>query len=132
MNNFYLILTTVFLAYIIAQFFKLFTHKKLTFKHFLLGTGGLPSAHSSAITSLSAIIYLTQGLTSLLAVSLILTILVIRDAVGVRYAVGVNAEILKKKFPKEKVLISKGHTLQDVFFGVVIGIIVATAVFLIW
>lgn len=132
MNDFYLILITVILSYLLAQFFKIFTHKNLSLKNFLFGTGGMPSAHTSAVVSLPIILFLTQGITPLLAVSIIFSILVIRDAIGVRYAVGENAKILKKKFPNEKIIISEGHTLKQVLFGAMLGVIIAVVVFLIW
>ncbi|MGE0793002.1 MAG: divergent PAP2 family protein [Candidatus Woesearchaeota archaeon] len=130
MQEFFIIIFTVFLAYFTAQLLKIFTHKKLSFKDFLFGTGGTPSAHTSAIVSLPIIIFLLTGLSIHLAISLILMVLVIRDSLGVRYAVGENAIILKKKFPKEKVIISEGHTIKDVVAGALIGIIISLMVFL--
>lgn len=132
MTNFYFIITAVFLSYFLAQTSKFLTHKNLNFKKFFFGTGGMPSAHTSAIVSLPIAIFLTEGLTTILALSLVLVALVIRDAIGVRYAVGENAEILKKHFKKEKVVISKGHTIKDVLVGAFVGIFITLVVYLIW
>ena len=66
-----------------------------------VSTGGMPSAHTASVTALAVGCALSQGLNSAaFAVAAVLTVVVMRDATGVRQEVGKQAKFLndmKKK-----------------------------------
>ena len=72
------------------QLFKLIydlvTTKKFNFKR-ILGAGGMPSSHSAVVTSITTLIGKNQGVDSpIFALSLIVALVVMYDACGVRRA----------------------------------------------
>ncbi|MFC1769337.1 divergent PAP2 family protein [Nanoarchaeota archaeon] len=112
-----------------------FKHKQQFYWKDFFVTGGMPSAHSSVVTSLSLIIFLTEGLSSSFFISIVLMLIVIRDAMGVRRSVGEEGKILndiikKSKLKVPKVHYSLGHTPKEVFVGVVIGILTSVIIYL--
>ncbi len=130
------ILTAVFLAGFGAQLVKLillwFKYKTLSFKDIVV-TGGMPSSHSAFAVSLATIVYLAEGASTAFAVSLVLAVLVIRDAFGVRRTVGeeglVINQLLKKVHLKTKTHFSMGHTPWQVFAGGVWGLAISLLVY---
>ena len=123
---------------IICQFIKFFVEaiitKKFNIDRLLNGAGGMPSSHSSFVTSLTTIIGLTKGFDSVyFAICLIFSLVVMYDAMGVRYETGKQAEILNvlvkgNKTFKEKTILLKekvGHMPIEVFCGGILGILVA-------
>lgn len=129
-----LILLTVAVAAAVAQVIKMildavYFHHKLTFSEIIM-TGGMPSAHVATVTSLATIIYLLEEVSTSFVISLVLAIIVIRDAIGVRYTVGKEGEainhIIQKlhlKLPKQAYAL--GHKPTEAFVGAVIGVLVA-------
>ena len=94
----------------------------------------MPSSHSSFVTSLTTIIGLNEGFDSVFfAISLIFSLVVMYDAMGVRYETGKQAEILNvlvkgNKTFKEKTILLKekvGHMPIEVFCGSLLGVVVA-------
>ena len=82
------ILDVVFVAWFIAQFYKvvttIFIDKKLNMKR-IFETGGMPSSHSSTMASLSTAIGLAHGTQStIFAISFVLAGVVMYDAAGIR------------------------------------------------
>ncbi len=111
-----------------AQLLKLiiywFRHKSLRW-HDLVVTGGMPSSHSAFVVSLATIIYLVEGTSTAFAISLVLALIVLRDAFGVRRTVGdegliINEIMSKLKF-KKKTHFAMGHTPAQVIVGSLIG-----------
>ncbi len=106
----------------------------------LFGAGGMPSAHSAAVCSLTLVIARTNGLDSAqFAISFILAAVVMYDAMGVRRAAGEHARVLnvimrqqepedilsylnKKKKELKEIL---GHTPLEVISGALLGILIA-------
>lgn len=117
-------------CWLIAQTIKLF-FQKMTFKDYLIGTGGMPSSHSACAISIPLFVLLNNGVNLLFVLSLAFAFVVIRDSFGVRFAVGQNADILQKLTPKKKVIKSYGHKFNEVLLGMIIGII-TTTLFYIW
>jgi len=130
------IILSIILAGFGTQLIKLiilyFKHKKLT-GHDLLVTGGMPSSHAAFVTSLATSIYLAENNSTAFAISLVLAFIVIRDAMGVRRAVGeeehILNQILKKLKIKTKIHYSMGHTPLQVLVGSILGIIIAALIY---
>ena len=85
---------------IFAQFVKIPIHYLLTRKldwKLMTSTGGMPSSHSAAVTSLTTAIAYESGLDSpLFAVSAIFAVIVMFDATGIRYQAGQQALIINQ------------------------------------
>ena len=127
--------TTIVICQIIKFFVEAFIKKKFNLYRLINGAGGMPSSHSSFVTSLTTIIGLTKGFDSVFfAISLIFSLVVMYDAMGVRYETGKQAEILNvlvkgNKTFKEKTILLKekvGHMPIEVFCGCLLGIAVAS------
>ena len=130
-----------FLLWVIIQIVKFITdlikNKKINLRR-LVGAGGMPSSHSAVVTSLSILIGKQYGFDSgIFAVTLIMALIVMYDAAGVRRAAGKQARILNKILETpglttsevhEKLVEALGHTPVQVFMGALIGII-AGAIF---
>ncbi|MEL3904944.1 MAG: divergent PAP2 family protein [Treponemataceae bacterium] len=96
-------------------------------------TGGIPSSHSAVVSALSLAIGFSEGFDSnSFIIAFFLASIVIRDAIGVRLSNGVQAKTLnslgtqvaeKMDIPFSPVREVNGHTKQEVFVGIVIGLI---------
>ena len=88
-----------FLLWLGIQIFKVIwdyaKEKKFNIKRFM-GAGGMPSSHSAVVCSLAALIGKDVGLgTPLFGMAVILALVVMYDAAGVRRAAGNQAKVLK-------------------------------------
>ena len=100
-------------------------------------TGGMPSSHSALVTSLATAIGFRYGLADpLFMLSLFYGILIIRDALGVRRAAGLQAQALNRLGSQlqrqqgvafELVKEVHGHTPAEVSVGVLLGFFIAVA-----
>ncbi len=115
---------------IIIEFFKI---KRIDFSR-IIGSGGMPSSHSSLVSSMTTAIAIIEGMdSSVFALSLGLAAIVMYDASGVRLAVGVQARILNQilqdaqnhKFQAEKLKELIGHTPTQVYAGALLGVAIA-------
>src|SRR6056297_87056 len=126
--NYELILVPL-IAALIAQIIKLIIFaikNEFSWKN-LNSYGGMPSSHSALVTALFAIIGYTQGWQSPeAAISLVLGIIVIRDAGGFRQIIGRHAKELnqiihrlspEKAFGFRHLTERIGHTPLQIFFG---------------
>ena len=105
----------------------------------LLTTGGLPSSHSSLVSSLATVIFKVNGAGSAeFAIAVILAIIVMYDASGIRKAAGEHAKILNEMLEEKEYYSSKeykklkellGHTKLEVFVGFLTGIILTIIIF---
>lgn len=140
----YNILLFPLLSGFIAQSIKFFIKsngQNFSFKN-LLTYAGMPSGHSAMVISLATIIGLESGMTSpLFAVSVVLSLIVIRDAMGIRRYLGQHGKILNvlvKDLSNDKVLEENyprlleqiGHTPAQVIIGGLIGFSVSLLGFL--
>ena|SRR3989344_3283601 len=96
----------------------------------IVATGGMPSSHSSLMSGLTTIIFLTEGLTTVFFVTLALTMIIIVDAMGVRRTTGEEGKLLHLILKKTKLKVrephySLGHTPEQVAVGVVLGVVIA-------
>lgn len=129
-----ILLISIFSCFL-AQFIKIFTgkEKRIDFKRIII-SGGMPSSHSSFVTSLAMLVGFNKGFASTeFAITAVFAIIVMYDASGVRRAVGKQAEILNQivddffhgKFDQHKKLKELvGHTPKEVLFGALLGIII--------
>src|SRR3990167_5347726 len=63
----------------------------------VIGTGGMPSAHSAGVMSLATAVGIQQGFDSVVfIITLVFAVVIAFDAQGVRRATGQQAEILNK------------------------------------
>ena len=87
-------------AWLVAQIIKTIIYavvnKTLDFQR-LFGDGGMPSGHSATVTALATTAALDFGLDSpVFAVSFILAIIVMHDAMGVRLEAGKHAKAINE------------------------------------
>ena len=103
-----------------------------------VGSGGMPSSHSSFVMCLATAVGKIHGWDStLFALAISFAIVVMYDAAGVRYAVGKQAIILNqmiedfhyhrkdKKLTESRLKELVGHTQYEVFAGAVLGVLIA-------
>ncbi len=100
----------------------------------LFGSGGMPSSHSSTVCSLAVSSGLCYGIQSFeFAVSFVLAMVVMYDAMGVRRETGKQAKLLNTillenplklsgEVLQEKLKEYVGHTPLQVFAGAILGV----------
>ena len=126
-----------FLAQLIKFLIVLLTSKKFDFSRFV-GSGGMPSSHSALVCSATTAVLLMEGYrSSLFAIALTSSLVIMYDAAGIRRAAGEQAKILnhlinewnsisddEKQSDLKELL---GHTKLEVFAGATLGVAVAYA-----
>lgn len=135
------VLWTAILAWFAAQVIKfilvLITTRSFDFGR-LVGSGGMPSSHSSIVMALTVSVGLSEGFsTAEFAICMIVSFVVMYDASGVRRAAGQHARILNELIKGKNDLETSGkllkellgHSPVEVFAGALLGIAVAIAVF---
>lgn len=146
MNNYQKIFTNKYLLaplilWFCIQSFKvlqeLITTKKFNFKR-IVGAGGMPSSHSAISMCIATMIGKSEGFdSSIFALALIFSLVVMYDAAGVRRAAGKQAKLLNKIIEtpglsnvqvQEKLVEVLGHTPIQVFVGAILGIAVGIIV----
>jgi hypothetical protein len=121
-------------AWFVAQLMKvtivLIQNRRMDFTRFV-GSGGMPSSHSSFIVTLAVVIGKQYGWNSgLFAVSLAIALIVMYDAAGVRRAAGKQAKVLNKMIHSFNDMIEFegrlkeliGHSPVEVVAGALLGI----------
>jgi len=128
-------------AWVTAQTIKVIfsarRQRRFDFRWFL-GTGGLPSAHSSGVSALAIATGIKAGFnTPLFAVALMFALVTMFDAQGVRRAAGRQAVALNRIFDglylkghvsEEPLKELIGHTPIEVIAGALIGSLVAVII----
>lgn len=133
------VLVTCLIAWFAAQLIKvihtLIVSKKIDFRRFV-GSGGMPSSHSSFVTSLATAVGIEEGFSgAAFAIATVMAMVVMYDAAGVRRAAGQQARILNKiveewenaDFAQTDKRLKEllGHTPKEVFAGGILGIAIA-------
>ena len=109
----------------------------------LIGDGGMPSCHSATVSAMATTAFLSYGVGSFeFAVTSMLAIIVMHDAMGVRLETSKQAKVIKEltstlqkisdlalNFSDEKLKDLVGHTPLQVFFGGALGVIVSLIFF---
>jgi acid phosphatase family membrane protein YuiD len=135
------ILVASFFAWAIAQLtktvYELIRYRELRLSR-LVSAGGMPSSHSALVMGLATATGRIAGFGSaVFAISLVLAVIVMYDAAGVRRAVSIQARILNqmieeafqgKPFAEKRLRELIGHTPTQVIVGGLLGIGVALIV----
>jgi len=136
------VLICTLLAWVVAQGIKIaigiFRQRRFDFR-WLIGTGGMPSAHAAGVSALATSLAIKYGLDSgLFALGFVFAIVTMFDAQGVRRAAGRQAAILNKlisehepnfKIQEKRLIELLGHTPVEVLAGAVVGILISIIYF---
>ena len=133
-----------FLAQVLKCISNLILTKKFSIER-LFGDGGMPSGHSATVVSVAVATGLYEGFdTAVFAVAMILAIVVMHDAMNVRYQAGKQAALLNvmaETFEKltgadlpneEKLKELLGHTPLQVAAGFILGVCSAVGMYFIF
>ena len=91
-----------------------------------INPGGMPSGHSSFVSALVVVVAYREGIDStLFMMSAVIALIVMYDAVNLRYEVGLHARAINKIKKGFKLEESLGHTVWEVTVGAIFGAIVA-------
>lgn len=127
-----------FWGWFVAQFLKvvltLLVERRLNLYR-MVGSGGMPSSHSSMVMALSTAVGLLEGFDSVMyAIAICFALIVMYDASGVRRAVGKQAIILNtmiddmyqhRPIPHDRLKELVGHTPFEVLAGAILGVVIA-------
>lgn len=144
MNN--KIFISAAISWFAAQLIKTFIHfilsKEFTMER-MVGSGGMPSSHSSTVSALATATYMEFGSGSFeFALAAVLAIIVMYDARGVRRETGIQAKLLndilklfedmgrKELSAYEKLKEFVGHTPLQVLMGALLGILLTILLYL--
>jgi acid phosphatase family membrane protein YuiD len=124
------------LAQVLKVIVVLVKDRKMNFRY-LVSAGGMPSSHSSLVVSLAYGVGYHDGWgSSAFAISVVLAMVVMYDATGVRQAAGKQARVLNKimedwertqsyVISEERLKELLGHTPRQVLMGALLGVVVA-------
>jgi acid phosphatase family membrane protein YuiD len=132
------ILWATILSWVVAQGLKitlgLIREKRFNF-NWIFRPGGMPSAHSAGVSTLTFLLGKELGFYSpIFALSCIFAIMTMFDAQTWRRSIGVQAKILnrimedikeKKKIEEDRLRELVGHTPIEVFVGALLGLLIA-------
>ena len=128
-------ITSWMVAQVLKFLLNLWIHKKMDWRRFF-GMGGMPSAHSAFVFSLSLATGIGEGFDSIaFALAFALMAIVIYDAMGVRAETGKQGAVLNhilrevliegQPITEERLKELVGHTPLEVLGGVLIGALMA-------
>lgn len=130
-----------FSAQVIKTLLFFLKNKKLNLER-MFGAGGMPSAHSASVCSMTIAVAKVAGFASpLFALAFLFAGIVMYDAMGVRRAAGEHAKVINMIVRKNKSNITNyipehkenlkeflGHTPLEVLGGALLGILIAMLV----
>ncbi|MCM1326808.1 MAG: divergent PAP2 family protein [Bacteroidales bacterium] len=139
----------IFLAavagWFVAQILKTIIHTFFSGKFVaerLVGSGGMPSSHSSTVCAMATAAYYEYGATGFeFAITLIFAIIVMYDAMGVRRETGIQAKLLNdilevfesmgrsEVSAHDKLKEFVGHTPLQVLMGALLGIFISVIMY---
>jgi acid phosphatase family membrane protein YuiD len=133
--------SSLFLAQFVKTLIYLLRSKrkspKDTLETLIWRTGGMPSSHSSMVAALAASVAFYEGIASnLFVITLMFSLIIIRDSLGVRRSSGIQARVLnwlgrnvseKLKIEYHPIKEVNGHSPLEVVVGALLGIFIAAA-----
>lgn len=137
------ILVSAVMGWVIAQLLKTlidFLLNKSFNMERMVGSGGMPSSHSATVCGMATAAMLKYGVGSFeFAVSFVVSMIVMYDAIGVRRETGKQAKLLNSilmenplklnaEVFQEKLKEYVGHTPLQVMAGAILGILLALAI----
>jgi len=139
------ILTASFLAWGLAQVSKVIIWRLRQGKtdlKLLVSSGGMPSSHSALVSALATSVGLQEGFDSAaFAIALVMALIVMYDAAGVRRAASIQAHILNQileelfkghPISEERLRELLGHTPLEVLIGALMGVVVSFVAMEFW
>ena len=102
----------------------------------LAASGGMPSGHPSLVASLTIVMYLETGLSPFFLTAIVITVIVIYDALKVRTIIEQQSKIInaltagKAGYPKLDETV--GHSLAEVIVSLILSIIIPVTIFTIF
>ena len=139
----YQLIATVVIGWLLDQIIKTMIILRIEHKFVperLIGSGGMPSSHSSTVCSLATAAAFLYSFNSFeFAISAVLAIIVMHDAMGVRLETGKQAKVLnalleENPFKWEGEVLENnlkelvGHTPLQVVAGALLGILVGITI----
>ncbi len=114
--------------------------KKQLDLRYLVGSGGMPSSHSAVVSSLATAVGFIEGLGSVaFGISVMLALVVMSDALGVRRSVGLQSVVLNRilrELRLRRPVAELGHDLRELIghtqFQVIVGSLLGIAVAWSW
>ncbi len=119
-----------------------YKYRSLEWNRLINGAGGMPSAHASFSFSLTTILGYDLGVSSpIFAISLIFSMIVCYDAMGIRFESGKQAEVIndlaeivekekRHRITFEHLKEQLGHKPMEVIMGIILGTVVSTIFYL--
>lgn len=98
----------------------------------MMKSGGMPSGHAASFTAATAMIGFLTGFSTTFALAVCTAMIVIYDAVNVRWAVGEQGRVINTYMQKsqgKKLRVVEGHTVPQVVIGIILGLFVAYTIF---
>lgn len=128
---------TFLLAKLLKAVIMTYRGKERTWRLFFTA-GGMPSVHTATVAALASSFFLQEGVTSLSFAILVFSLIIIHDAMSVRWLVGQQSVMLNKimttlrkegKLSPRKMEEIMGHTPAQVIGGIVLGLFVSVIVY---
>ncbi|MBO9360986.1 MAG: divergent PAP2 family protein [Thermoflexus sp.] len=132
------ILILAFLAWTAAQLSKVpveWAWRRRLDLSLWFSAGGMPSSHAALVSAMATAVGLREGFTSTaFAISLIVALIVMYDATGVRRAASIQARILNqilsemfagRPLSEQRLKELIGHTPMEVLVGALLGVTIA-------
>ena len=134
------LLVSAVVGWVVAQGLKTlidFALNKSFNKERLVGSGGMPSPHSATVCGLTTAAVIKYGVGSFeFAISFVLSMIVMYDAIGVRRETGKQAKLLNSILMENPLKLSAevlqerlkeyvGHTPLQVVAGAILGVLLA-------
>ena len=134
------LLVSAVVGWVVAQGLKTlidFALNKSFNKERLVGSGGMPSSHSATVRGLTSAAVIKYGVGSFeFAISFVLSMIVMYDAIGVRRETGKQAKLLNSILMENPLKLSAevlqerlkeyvGHTPLQVVAGAILGVLLA-------
>ena len=131
------------LGWLVAQVLKTLIHLIITKKFVaerMVGSGGMPSSHSATVCGLATAAGMQYGAGSFeFAISAMLAIIVMYDAMGVRRETGKQGQVLNEMLEvfthmgkqisvEERLKEFVGHTPLQVLMGAILGVVIAVII----